>query len=71
MNLQGYTLKQDLINLVNNSGLPLILIHYILKDVTDLSEQELNKQINLENEAKLAQERQEQESIKTEEEDAE
>lgn len=71
MNLQGYTLKQDLINLVNNSGLPLILIHYILKDVTDLSEQELNKQINLENEAKLAQEQQKQESIETEEEDAE
>lgn len=71
MNLQGYTLKQDLINLVNNSGLPLILIHYILKDVTALSEQELNKQINLENETKLAQEQQEQENIKTKEEDAE
>lgn len=71
MNLQGYTLKQDLINLVNNSGLPLILIHYILKDIADLAEQELNKQINLENEAKLAQEQQEQEIIETEEEDAE
>ena len=71
MNLQGYTLKQDLINLVNNSGLPLILIHYILKDVTNLAEQELNKQINLENEAKLVQEQQKQEIIETEEEDAE
>lgn len=47
-NLQSYKFHQDLINLVNSSGIDVATAYFIIKDVLREVEGEYNKVINLE-----------------------
>lgn len=52
MNLQIESTKSNLINLINNSGLPIGVIHYIIKDIAREVAAEYGRALSLEQQQK-------------------
>lgn len=45
MGIQTEKFKNDLIVLINNCGLDLAMVYYVLKDILNLTEKEYNKSL--------------------------
>lgn len=52
MNLQIESIKSNLIDIINNSGLPIGVIHYMLKDISREVATEYNKTLLTEQQQK-------------------
>ena len=61
MNLQIENVKQNIINVINNSGLPIGVIHYLFKDISKEVADEYNKALMFEQQQKKEQELKKQE----------
>lgn len=55
MNLQIEFTKEQLINIINNSGLPIGVIHYLLKDISNEVIVEYNRAIAQEKQQQIQQ----------------
>lgn len=59
MNLQIENIKQNLIDIINNSGLPIGVIHYLLKDISNEVIVEYNRAIAQEKQQQIQQKQEE------------
>lgn len=59
MNLQIENVKQNIINIINNSGLPIGIIYYLFKDINAEISSGYNKALNYEKQQQLEKEKQE------------
>lgn len=62
MNLQIESIKSNLINVINNSGLPIGVIHYVLKDISTEVANEYHRILSLEQQQKEQEEHNENKS---------
>ena len=53
MNLQIEKIKQDIINIINNSGLPIGVIYYLFKDIDSEISSEYNRALNYEKQQQM------------------
>lgn len=60
MNLQIEIVKQNIINTINNSGLPIGVIHYLLKDISNGVADEYNRVLMFEQQQRKEQKSKEQ-----------
>ena len=62
MNLQIENVKQEIINIINNSGLPIGVIYYLFKDISKEVADEYNKALMFEKQKKKQELKQQEEN---------
>lgn len=67
MNLQIENTKTEIINVINNSGLPIGIIHYLFRDIADEVASEYRKVLIQEREQLKLQQEKEREKTETKE----